>query len=93
MVNEKEYKVPDYYTDEMKVEAGHFGWTPEMAVDMLEQLGYIDHEMWDELEQKKGFGSHEWRAYLVIAKGDEIRLIGEVKSKIREEELSPFGED
>ena len=84
-------EAPHLSNEERRELLENIGWSPERATKMLEDLGYEEKQTWESLE-KKGMGSHEWRAYVRIARGTEVQLLGEVVMQIREEDgLPPQG--
>jgi hypothetical protein len=89
MVENKNYcsEIKPLNDEERQLLLANFGWSPEKATSMLEDLGYTE-EMWNEIYAKKR-GSHEWRAYVEIARGTEVQLLGEVVMRIRKEDGLP----
>ena len=60
--------------------------TPEQARSKLEYMGFFDNR-WDEI-MKKGFsgkslGSHEVRALITIARGEQPQVLGEIYNQMR----------
>ena len=80
------YNIPEDYSLEAKelIKQGR-GWTPDKANEMLRSLGF-EKENWDEAAYNGPMGSHEWRAYVRIAQGNEVHLLGHLVMQIREEE-------
>ena len=82
--NKKSSDIEPPNNKERQLLLANFGWSPEKAKSMLEDLGY-NEELWNMVYAKQG-GSHEWRAYVEISKGSEVQMLGEVIMRIRNED-------
>lgn len=82
--------VPDWYLNLLQGELGSpdevkgFGVWPNEARYFLESLDF-DEEMWDEILQRQGH-SHEIRAQIIIARGNQPRLDYLIRIRLRLED-------